>query len=209
MLTSETVRLPSGRSWQVHRGGSGPALLWLHGLRGVDAADPLLAALLRAPPHHRARWRRASPISTRSPRSTTSTSWRSITTICCDGLRLEPLAIVGHSFGAMMAAEIAAHVPARAARLVLLAPRRIVERRLSRGRYLRAADGRDGRTAVARHEARATPMRRALAAAAAGHSQAEQIVALARKPHRPHQVRLAHPRQGLAQAPAPRSPPRR
>jgi hypothetical protein len=41
----QTVNLPNGRRWEVHFGGAGPELLWLHGLRGVDPADPLLAAL--------------------------------------------------------------------------------------------------------------------------------------------------------------------
>src|SRR6202044_174313 len=45
MLTSETIRLASGRSWRVFGGGSGAPLLWLHGPRGVAAADPLLEAL--------------------------------------------------------------------------------------------------------------------------------------------------------------------
>ena len=39
------VSLPNGRRWQVYSGGEGPRTVWLHGLRGVDPADPLLAAL--------------------------------------------------------------------------------------------------------------------------------------------------------------------
>jgi len=41
----QTVNLPNGRRWEVHFGGAGPELLWLHGLRGVDPTDPLLTAL--------------------------------------------------------------------------------------------------------------------------------------------------------------------
>ena len=44
-MNSEIVNLPNGRRWQVYSGGDGPQLLWLHGLRGVDPADPMLAAL--------------------------------------------------------------------------------------------------------------------------------------------------------------------
>ena len=44
-MNSETINLPSGRRWEVHSGGSGRELLWLHGLRVVDPADPALQAL--------------------------------------------------------------------------------------------------------------------------------------------------------------------
>ncbi len=37
-------------------------------------------------------------------------------------MKLGPLPVIGHSFGAMMAAELAAHFPDRAERLVLIAP---------------------------------------------------------------------------------------
>ena len=39
-----------------------------------------------------------------------------------DGLGLVGFSLIGHSFGAMIAAEIAAHFPGRAERLVLMAP---------------------------------------------------------------------------------------
>ena len=44
-MNSEIVSLPSGRRWEVYSGGAGPQLLWLHGLRGVDPDDPVLADL--------------------------------------------------------------------------------------------------------------------------------------------------------------------
>ena len=43
-MNSEIVNLPNGRPGSVS-GGAGPPVLWLHGLRGVDPADPTLAAL--------------------------------------------------------------------------------------------------------------------------------------------------------------------
>ena len=43
MLNSETVKLGNGRSWQVQSGGTGPALVWLHGLSGLIPGDPLVA----------------------------------------------------------------------------------------------------------------------------------------------------------------------
>ncbi len=121
MLTSDEIRLKSGRKWAVYRGGSGPDLLWLHGLRGVDPADPLLLALA-------ARHRVIAPV---APGFNDLDEVAEIDNIhelaldyddLLDGLGLNGVAIAGHSFGAMMAAEIAAHFPQRATRLVLLAP---------------------------------------------------------------------------------------
>lgn len=121
MLTSETVRLPSGRSWHVFRGGAGPEILWLHGPHGIDPADPFLAALA-------ARHRITAPL---APGFTDLDELAEIDTIhelaldyddLLRHLKVPSLPIVGHSFGAMMAAELAAHFPDRAKRLVLLAP---------------------------------------------------------------------------------------
>jgi len=117
----ETVNLPSGRRWEVHTGGAGPALLWLHGLRGVDPADPLLAALQKD-------YRVIAPV---APGFNDLDELAKIDNIhelaldyddLIDALGLEGFLLVGHSFGAMIAAEIAAHFPGRAERLVLLAP---------------------------------------------------------------------------------------
>src|SRR5262249_50050649 len=44
-MKAETIRLHSGRAWKVFTGGSGPDLVWLHGLRGVDPTDPMLSSL--------------------------------------------------------------------------------------------------------------------------------------------------------------------
>ena len=44
-MKSEFVTVPGGRRWEVFIGGEGAPLLWLHGLRGVDLDDPVLAAL--------------------------------------------------------------------------------------------------------------------------------------------------------------------
>lgn len=121
MLTSEDIRLTSGRRWQVYGGGAGPALLWLHGLRGVDAGDPLLAQLGR-------RYRIVAPVAPGFNDLDELAQIDNIHELALDyddlarGLALGTLPVVGHSFGAMMAAEIAAHFPERASRLVLLAP---------------------------------------------------------------------------------------
>jgi pimeloyl-ACP methyl ester carboxylesterase len=121
MLTSEAVRLKSGRQWQVYGGGSGPALLWLHGPRGVDAADPLLEALA-------ARHRIVAPVAPGFNDLDELSEIDSVHELALDydsllrGISLSPVAIVGHSFGGMVAAELAAHFPERAHHLVLLAP---------------------------------------------------------------------------------------
>lgn len=120
-MTCETVTLPSGRRWEVHSGGAGPQILWLHGLRGVDPADPLLAAL-------RTRYRVTAPV---APGFNDLDELSRIDNIhevaldyddLIDALGLQGFILIGHSFGAMIAAEIAAHFPGRAERLVLLAP---------------------------------------------------------------------------------------
>jgi pimeloyl-ACP methyl ester carboxylesterase len=121
MLTSETIRLASGRSWRVFGGGSGAPLLWLHGPRGVAAADPLLEALA-------AQRRIIAPL---APGFDDLEQLGEIDTIhelvldyddLLRGQKLPSLPIIGHSFGGMIAAELAAHYPDRATRLVLIAP---------------------------------------------------------------------------------------
>lgn len=120
-MNSDTLRLPNGRSWQVFSAGSGPDLLWLHGLRGVEPADPTLAALQR-------RYRVVAPVAPGFNDLDELSTIDNIHDLALDyddlieALMLRDATVVGHSFGAMIAAEIAAHFPARARRLVLLAP---------------------------------------------------------------------------------------
>lgn len=120
-MRSETVRLKSGRTWQVHTGGSGAHLLWLHGLRGVDASDPVLAGLQR-------RFTVTAPVAPGFADLAELDAIDNIHELVLDyddlieALGLRDFTLVGHSFGAMIAAEIAAHFPHRARRLVLMAP---------------------------------------------------------------------------------------
>jgi pimeloyl-ACP methyl ester carboxylesterase len=120
-MKSETIRLPSGRSWQVFSGGSGPDLLWLHGLRGVDPADPMLAALAT-------RYRVTAPVAPGFNDLDELAQIDNIHELALDyddlleALGLARVHLIGHSFGAMIAAELAAHFPRRVERLVLLAP---------------------------------------------------------------------------------------
>lgn len=121
MLNSETVKLPSGRVWQVGSGGAGPALVWLHGLSGLIPADPMIAALERK---HRV----IAPLAPGFNDLAEIDDIGNIHELALDyddlleHLKLEGAVLVGHSFGAMVAAEIAAHFPRRAKKLVLLAP---------------------------------------------------------------------------------------
>lgn len=121
MLTRETHRLLSGRVWQVYAGGAGAPLLWLHGMTGVAADDPLLAVLGE---HHRVH----APVAPGFADLAELAQIDDIRDLVLDyddlleALGLRTAVLVGHSFGAMVAAEIAAHCPHRAAALVLLSP---------------------------------------------------------------------------------------
>ena len=120
-MNSETIRLPTGRTWQVFTGGAGPDLLWLHGVRGVDPADPMLAALQR-------RFRVIAPVAPGFNDLDELSKIDNIHELALDyddlieALKLRDFTLVGHSFGAMIAAEIAAHFPHRAKRLILMTP---------------------------------------------------------------------------------------
>lgn len=121
MFDSETLVLSSGRRQVVHRAGDGPPLVWLHSLYGFDPEDPVLLALTE---HY----------SVTAPVTPGMTDLKEIDDVpgihdlalhyddifVAAGLGSVP--VVGHSFGAMMAAELAAHVPDRVSRLVLLSP---------------------------------------------------------------------------------------
>jgi pimeloyl-ACP methyl ester carboxylesterase len=121
MQGARDVRLPDGRSWPVHEAGTGPALVWLHGLNGFDAEDPTLRGLTR-------QFRVVAPL---APGFSSLSDLAEIDDVhdlalayddLFQALNLEGVPVVGHSFGAMVAAEIAAHVPHRVGRLALLAP---------------------------------------------------------------------------------------
>ncbi|HEY3916427.1 MAG TPA: alpha/beta hydrolase [Stellaceae bacterium] len=121
MLNSETVTLGNGRRWQINSGGTGPALVWLHGLGGINPGDPMIAALEKK---HRV----IAPLAPGFNDLAEIDEIGNIHELALDyddlleHLKLESAILVGHSFGAMVAAEIAAHFPRRAKKVVLLAP---------------------------------------------------------------------------------------
>jgi pimeloyl-ACP methyl ester carboxylesterase len=116
-----TITLASGREQIVYRGGDGPPLLWLHALSGVELDHPLLAALLE----------RYSVVAPLAPGFNDLAELEDIRDIhdlaihyedILDAVDIEDAVVVGHSFGAMIAAELAAHAPRRVQRLVLISP---------------------------------------------------------------------------------------
>jgi pimeloyl-ACP methyl ester carboxylesterase len=121
MLRAETIDLPHGDPWDVLTGGEGPLLVWLHGLRRVEPDDPVLCELARY-------FRVVAPL---APGFVHPADLDRLDDIHDVALAYDDLFValgapvrllVGHSLGAMYAAEAAAHVPIRHERLALLAP---------------------------------------------------------------------------------------
>jgi pimeloyl-ACP methyl ester carboxylesterase len=121
MFTEETLTLTSGRTQVVHRAGEGPPLVWLHSLYGFDPDDPMLRSLVE-------RYAVFAPV---APGMTDLEEIADVPAVQDLALHyddiliaagLDGVPVVGHSFGAMMAAELAAHVPERVSQLVLLSP---------------------------------------------------------------------------------------
>jgi pimeloyl-ACP methyl ester carboxylesterase len=101
--------------------GTGPAVLYLHGLYGVALDTPLIEALaLRHTVY--------APLAPGFADLAQLDDLHDIHDLALhyddvlEALQLDHAIIVGHSFGAMIAAELAAHSPGRVARLVLLSP---------------------------------------------------------------------------------------
>lgn len=121
MWRDETLTLPSGRQQVVHRAGSGAPLLWLHSLYGFESDDPVATSLAE----------RHEVIAPATPGTTDLAELDDIDTVAelalhyddlLETLGVGPLPVVGHSFGAMIGAELAAHFPARVSSLALLSP---------------------------------------------------------------------------------------
>jgi pimeloyl-ACP methyl ester carboxylesterase len=121
MLRRESIALVGGRQQAVFRAGTGPPLVWLHGLNGVDADDPIVASLAT-------RFGVVAPLAPGFEDLDDLGDIRDIHDLALhyddvlDALGIDSAPLIGHSFGAMIAAEIAAHFPRRVSQLVLLAP---------------------------------------------------------------------------------------
>jgi pimeloyl-ACP methyl ester carboxylesterase len=120
-LTDEIVRLPSGRSQTVFRGGEGPPAVFLHGGGGLVPEDPLLASLAGS---HTI----VAPLAPGFADLADLDEIRDVHELAMyyddllETLGLDAVPVIGHSFGGMTAAELASHCPKRVSKLVLIAP---------------------------------------------------------------------------------------
>jgi pimeloyl-ACP methyl ester carboxylesterase len=121
MLTRSTLRLRHGPELGVLRGGTGPQLVWLHGMAAPEPDDALLNALA-------GRFELIAPL---SPGLAGLEELAELPTLhdlvlfydsALQVLGVEAAAVAGHGFGAMIAAELAALGTSRVGRLVLVSP---------------------------------------------------------------------------------------
>ena len=127
----ETIMLAGDRSVRVYRSGknagthagtnTGAPLVWLHGLPGIRASDPVIAALGQ----NREVIAPLAPGFADADELDDIRDERDLALHYDDlfeALDLDGIDLVGHSFGAMVAAEVAAHVPKRVRSLTLISP---------------------------------------------------------------------------------------
>jgi pimeloyl-ACP methyl ester carboxylesterase len=121
MFATERVVPRNGPALTIYRGGQGAPLVWLHGIDRVRPDDPVLAALAR----HRTV---IAPLAPGYGDLTEIVDLRDVHDLALhydtvlETLGVGRVAIAGHSFGGMVAAEIAAHVPGRVSALMLASP---------------------------------------------------------------------------------------
>jgi pimeloyl-ACP methyl ester carboxylesterase len=121
MHKTKTVKLRGGRVQTVHTVGKGPTVIWLHGPHGVRKLDPVIAALAQ-------RYTVVAPVAPGFNDVDELAELRNVHDLALHyddlltALGLDHVTLIGHSFGAMVAAEVAAHFPKRVKRLVLISP---------------------------------------------------------------------------------------
>jgi pimeloyl-ACP methyl ester carboxylesterase len=121
MMHSNTLTLASGRQQVLYQVGDGPPLVWLHSLNGVEPDAPVIEALAREHTVY-------APLAPGFSDLDELADIRDIHDLALhyddilEALNLSSPIVAGHSFGAMIGAEIAAHVPNRVSRLVLASP---------------------------------------------------------------------------------------
>jgi pimeloyl-ACP methyl ester carboxylesterase len=117
----ETITLDSGRRQLVYRAGVGPPLVWFHSLYGVEFDTLVVQALAR-------RYSVYAPLTPGFADLEELANIHDVHDLALhyddvfDALNLEQAIGAGHSFGAMVAAELAAHAPHRVSDLVLCSP---------------------------------------------------------------------------------------
>ena len=120
-MQSRTLDLRSNHNQVVYQVGDGPPLVWLHGLYGAEADVRIIEALGRD-------FSVYAPLAPGFADLAELDSIRDIHDLALhyddllEALQLESPVVAGHSLGAMIAAELAAHVPKRVSRLVLASP---------------------------------------------------------------------------------------
>jgi pimeloyl-ACP methyl ester carboxylesterase len=106
---------------KVYEHGEGEPVLFLHSGSGITPSDPLVAALAAS----------RKVVAPRHPGFVDPDELNELRDVhdlalyhdeLLDALELDSVAVIGHSFGGMVAAELAAHVPNRVSKLVLAAP---------------------------------------------------------------------------------------
>jgi pimeloyl-ACP methyl ester carboxylesterase len=115
-----TVQTRGGKiRTQVYKGGQGAPLVWLHGALGVSGWEPQLQALSQ----HFTVYAPVQPgVGLSEGLEELDDVWDLTLSYLelFDALDLQQVALVGHSYGGMLAAEIAAMAPERIAKLVLV-----------------------------------------------------------------------------------------
>ena len=118
---STIVTTRSGLEVEVQRRGSGPDIVWFHGLVGLAPEEPALDLLARSFTVHAPIWPGFGPIENETEIETmlefALAGWDLV-----DALGLERPHLVGHSFGAMIAAEMACLARNDLSKLALVAP---------------------------------------------------------------------------------------
>ncbi|MPY93222.1 MAG: alpha/beta fold hydrolase [Acidimicrobiia bacterium] len=120
-LTESVVTLPTGAEVRVFRGGSGAPLVWLHPASRITAEDPVANALAEhfdvyapmAPGFHE-----LGELDEVRDAHELAMFYDDLFGV----LGLEGVPVAGHSFGGMVAAELAAHYPRRVSRLAVVCP---------------------------------------------------------------------------------------
>ncbi len=122
-LTTNTIATRRGIDIEVRSGGSGPALVWFHGLVGLAPVEPTLEALAERFTVHAPIWPGYGAIDNEGAIEDmldfALLGWDIV-----DALDIGPERphLVGHSFGAMVAAEMACLARNDLDRLALVAP---------------------------------------------------------------------------------------
>ena len=121
MSDESTVTTRRGADVEVRRHGSGPDVLYLHGLVGLLAQEPMLDALGQRFTVHAPYWPGYGQLENEGAIED-MLDFALLGWDIADALGLERPHLVGHSFGAMVAAEMACLARRDLDRLVLLAP---------------------------------------------------------------------------------------